>query len=545
MKRLQVQLLNSEELGLKEGEGNPLGSYNPMKFVLRLRKDIHEALQELVPGVKTIETNPDEQQQAFSTYLHETIHWWQHAGSNFGLVSSLRYPSQAHRVWPDLIEIVKTLGCFKSIDLYHDKQQSTTGSNQPIINRVLNYWYDLEGGGALSFDPTELQIFLQSPSFVSVGHSAYILYSSAINCIASIVDQDLKFLPKADKWGPEFRKLQNQKSMWFDPEPSGVILPQFGTKAIFEGQARLSQLQYLYFSSRGQREFEEFKSEGLLNGIYTVALDLFLKTLDEELPKTPHNPLIGLFLLVCDIAINPTDGFPFEIYHFPSFYLSVDPGTRFHMLCMIIKDKYPFLKNVIVSYSKEEYVDLSMILCHAMQCKSPHDGAQVISNWEKMHPSIAALMKEEKQFKFQDTNMPVRLFLSKFIRFNQDKYEQPQIFCWPGASLIGLPTNKLDLKAVEEIFNRHKALFVDSVDGNVYAAVLEGISEKQLDETLNNFYSWNSIYDMVRQWIIETGPFVYDLRWLSKKYTQAEAKNWVCNKFVKVFGHHPDSFRIL
>jgi hypothetical protein len=27
--------------------------------------------------------------QAFSTYLHETIHWWQHVGSTIGLLRSL------------------------------------------------------------------------------------------------------------------------------------------------------------------------------------------------------------------------------------------------------------------------------------------------------------------------------------------------------------------------------------------------------------------------------------------------------------------------
>jgi len=545
LKQLQSPLLESDEIGLAEGAHDPSGSYNPMRFVLRLRKDIHTALATVEPGINLLGSNSEEQQQAFSTYLHETIHWWQYVGSNFGFISSLCFPSQSHRIWPDLREIINSFGCVKSIEILHEKQLAANETNHPSVNRAVNYWIDLEGGLRVSFDPQAFQYFLENPHYVSVGHSAYILYSSAIHCLASVVDQNLEFLPRADQWTQNFVRLRDEKAMWYDPEPTEIVLSPLGTKAIFEGQARMSQLQYLYFSSGGEREFEEFKQAGLLEGVYVEALNHFLVVLDKKLPATPHDPLIGLFLLICDIAVNPTDGFPFEIEHFPSFYVSVDPGIRFHMLCGIVRDKYPFLETAIVAYSKKEYVDLSMILCYELRCRSPYDSAEEICKWRGLHPSITELMQEEKQFKYQDTNMPVRLFLSKFIRFSEDKYEHPQLFCWPGASFVGLATNQLDLNEALKIFNRQTALFVDNIDGNVYATVQEGVSEAQLDETLNNFFSWNCIYEMVRQWIIEPGPFTYDLKWLSNKYTQAEGKNWVCNSFVKVFGHHPDTFKVL
>lgn len=180
-----------------------------------------------------------------------------------------------------------------------------------------------------------------------------------------------------------------------------------------------------------------------------------------------------------------------------------------------------------------------------MKCMSPHESAGLVSSWGKTQPAIGELLKEESQLQFQNTNLPVRLFFSKYLKFNQDKYEQPQIFCWPGASMIGLSTNKVALEMVMAIFERHKALFVDSIEGNVYATIQEGVSAEQLDKTFNDFYSWNSLYDMVRQWTIEPGPFVYDLRWLTRKHTPEEAKNWVCRTFVNVFGHHPDKFKIL
>lgn len=545
MTGLNPLLLESDALTLNDGGGNPLGSYNPMQFVLRLRKDIHEVLNAVTPGVQPFGTNSMEQNQAFSTYLHETIHWWQYMGSNFGFISSLRYPSQAHAVWADLQETVQTLDCFKSIEEYHQQQWEKTGKNNPKINRILNYWYDLEGAAMVSFDPESVKDFLESTFYASIGHSAYIQYFTAISCIASIIDKELHFLPKADKWGPAFQKLQREKVMWHDPEPESISMPAFGTKGIYEGQARMSQLQYLYFASNGQYHFEDFRAQGLLSGIYTVALDHFLDSLEEQLPAHPHHPLIGLFLLVCDVAINPTDGFPYDMDGASSFYVSTDPGWRFRVLCMLIREEYPFLKNVIVKYSKEEYADLSLLLSNAMRCRSPHESAGLVSSWAKDYPAVTELMKEEEQLNYQNANLPIRLFFSKYIRFNQDKYQYPQLFCWPGVHMVGLQTNEIDLSEVVKLFQKHSALFTDNLDGNVYATKQGDISEEQLDQTMNDFYAWNSVYDMVRQWIIQPGPFEYDLRWLTKKYSKETAKNWVCNNFKDVFGHHPDSFIIL
>jgi hypothetical protein len=60
------------------------GSYHPTRFVLRLRPASRE------------EHALEEQVQAFSTYLHETIHWWQYIGSTLGLALTLSHPAQTH-----------------------------------------------------------------------------------------------------------------------------------------------------------------------------------------------------------------------------------------------------------------------------------------------------------------------------------------------------------------------------------------------------------------------------------------------------------------
>ncbi|MDI9250699.1 hypothetical protein QMZ25_19110, partial [Stenotrophomonas sp. RS-48] len=51
-----------------------------------------------------------EELQAYSTYLHETVHWWQHKGSTSGFVRSLLYPVQTHANMSDLHGILQELG---------------------------------------------------------------------------------------------------------------------------------------------------------------------------------------------------------------------------------------------------------------------------------------------------------------------------------------------------------------------------------------------------------------------------------------------------
>ena len=93
MKDLIKELLQSDELYEVDMDSSlkgssALGTYNPMQFVLRLRDDIHDALD--------TEEITSERVQAFSTFLHETIHWWQHVGSNIGFITSLSYPVLSH-----------------------------------------------------------------------------------------------------------------------------------------------------------------------------------------------------------------------------------------------------------------------------------------------------------------------------------------------------------------------------------------------------------------------------------------------------------------
>ena len=69
----------------------------------------------------------------------------------------------------------------------------------------------------------------------------------------------------------------------------------------------------------------------MLHGVYTRAFEEFC-ALPIDMPNSVDDPLVGSFLLVCDLAINPASGFPAPVVNFESFILDVNPGGRFALL---------------------------------------------------------------------------------------------------------------------------------------------------------------------------------------------------------------------
>src|SRR6266852_1708299 len=97
--KLNKQLLqHSEEVldSVSAAYGDIRGLYNSMQFVLRLHPDVQAVLENAPTGIIKAGDIDFGAVQAFSTYLHETIHWWQHVGSTSGLLLSLTYPAQLH-----------------------------------------------------------------------------------------------------------------------------------------------------------------------------------------------------------------------------------------------------------------------------------------------------------------------------------------------------------------------------------------------------------------------------------------------------------------
>lgn len=151
-------------------------------------------------------------------------------------------------------------------------------------------------------------------------------------------------------------------------------------------------------------------------------------------------------------------------------------------------------------------------------------------------------MNEYRTFDYGPENLPVRLLFSHLLAFSADKVSTPQFFCWPGAWMTGERLSP----SIVELFDRHSALFVDKADDDgIFPRLFSDRDERLVYRTFESFYGFNVGYDMTRQWIGRTGPFVYDYNWLSRLGTHADFKGFADRHFEMVYGIQPDSFKII
>jgi hypothetical protein len=527
---------------------NARGSYNPLQFVLRLRPDVHAELDSAGDGIRAASSGTFEQAQAFSTYLHETIHWWQHVGSTLGLVLSFLQPAHAHFNRNRLQETLNRVGPVKSLKSFaqqraFDGKVNAEASGQSITY-VLNNWHDLEFFRRLTVDPRRSANAIQSEYFESVGHSYQMAMAITTWLVSSTVDSSLLALPDPRRWEDEFRGLRENKVpgfYWGSP----VALPPLGAREIFEGQARFSQIQYLYGASGGNFSWSDFSQLGMVDGVYRIAFDQFLKITGKEWPATPDDPLVGLFLIVCDLSINPTEGFIEDIRVCSEFVEATDPGYRFLRLCREAKKLGVAAFNGVCRYTAQEYWELSDLLSRAIGQTNPREIAEKVVGWGERHEGFKSLTDEDRSFQFLAANLPIRMFLARFLKFQADKLAFPEFFCWPGMLATSHRKEDRDLERALTLMGEHAALFVDKPDGDVYPRFMPGRDNAEVYASFNNFYAWIPTYELTRQWIVADGSFDYDFFWLSSKHTQDEMKRWASNLFRDCYGVEPDAFKTL
>jgi hypothetical protein len=522
---------------------NSHGLYDPLRFVLRLSPEVHRKIEAL-PAAYAAGKVEFEGLRAYSTYVHETIHWWQHVGSTIGLMMSLSYPAQAHANHGYLKKLIERAGAKKSIRQFVESFEGPGGGPETtggLASVIVNNHFDIEFFRNLIFKPSFVRNASQHPYFDCVGHSFQITYGNVGLILATSLDPEFLVMPDAREWSPAFAALRSGKRRgyyWGSP----VRIPPIGAHEIFEGQARFGQLQYLYFASGGKMTWEQARSIGMLKGVYGVAFDQFLHYADLQYPSSIDDPIVALFLLVCDIAINPGAGFPMPLRSFSTFIEDVDPGFRFCFLCRVVAKERPDLARAIRNYSRTEYAEAAEALTTPLLVEHPLVIASEVTGWTGKSDRLKALLEEYRTACYGPVNLPVHLMFAHFLAFSAEKSSRPEFFCWPGAWMAG---DRLS-NDVEALFGRHQAPFVDRADdGGIYPHLLPGRDERALHDAFQNFYAVNVAYDLTRQWIADPGPFVYDYRWLSSAASDSDMKNFGARHFEKIYGVHPDHIEML
>lgn len=539
---LNLELLAADPLPIGSTEFSATlrahGEYMPLAYVLRLSPLIHQTLAALPQtGIYTSQEIGLDGAQAFSTYLHETIHWWQHIGSTYGLMCSLSYPSRAHGNYNQIKKLVSLGALKKSVRQMAEKATgpSTPNTVSGLANIVVNNHFDLSAFSEFSYDQEFAKKIVSNVMFENLGHVLQMTYGRNLFTMADTSDQAFATLPDPRTWEAPFRKLKddNVEGFYYG---SRVGLWPVGAREIMEGQACFSQVQYLHFASGGKFEWNTFRELGMLHGVYEAAFKEFLRCVELEWPTSINHPAVALFLLLCDMAINPGSGFPFDPYpHFSTFINDTIPGIRFTSMARLIRLKQPQLLGAITRYNRDEYEEVSSCISLMMLNASPIQIAAKCDSWAK--GPMLSLMEEYQTYNYRPENLVVRVLLSHYLVFSQDKLRTPELFCWPGAWMAGENISG----RVADLFERHGALFIDrEMDTGIYPRLRKDYEEKSVQKMFDDFYAGTVTYEMTDQLIVRPGSFQYKYDWLKPSASPEEFKGFADRQFKSVYGIAPD-----
>lgn len=512
------------------------GTYTTEQFVLRLSPLMHEMVEALTLGT-TDRYDPVELLQAYSTYLHETIHWWQHVGSSAGLILSLAYPAQVYGSMEFLQIVAQSIGGVKPVAAWAHRAalegKSIPDSTLQAANFAVNNAFDISFFKKLVFSPKSALQLQKNTYFECVGHSFFKTYGDTVHAINGSCDFADGQFPDPGRWEDEaYRVRQEQHQGYF----YGSLPPiaEIGVLEIFEGQARFSQIQFLA-ACGGPELLQSYRDDGYFAPVYVNAFEEFLRLTEAAWPERYDSSLVGLFLLICDLAINPTRGFPLDIEIFENFISDVDPGARFTRLCLAAKTS-PQVLQAIVSFSAEEYVSVAVTLAELSGYDDPREGLDAVVSLLDNNSAVANLMEEHATFKFSQPNMPVRVLMAHYIAFCKDKRAHQEFFCWPG-----LWMGKKSSPEVKNLFLSHLTLFQDRADTQqIFPRAIQGRDPKNLKNFVSEFYSSMITFDMALQWTLQEGPFKYDFRWLTGKSENPELMDYAKRQFKRFYGIDPD-----
>ncbi|MCK6232294.1 hypothetical protein [Stenotrophomonas indicatrix] len=523
---------------------NARGLYESQRFALRLSPVVHRLVESILAKSEAGRADyTGDELQAYSTFVHETVHWWQHKGSTSGFIRSILYPVQTHSNLNGLRSVLRNFGakkCVKDLAVSGELGLLSPDKTKACLtaNHVVNGFMDTEFYLALTFDPKKDVEIYENGYFQAAGHSFLLTYAQVIGAVGELVDPSWEFLTKPQVMANHLKALGEQKIKgYYYGTP--ITRAPVGLYEIYEGQARFIQLQFLARSESGLT-IDDARRAGMLKGVYGAAFDVFLKMSGTDEPLAIIDPVVALFLFICDAAINPTTGFPSAVESYEFFYLDADPGIRFAKMCFAVMED-PSLRGLVKEYSATEYRKLADRLSDLSEMKNHLSELEIFKNHVDGNDQAMKLVSEHAAFKFDPDGVPLRLLTGEFLSFLKDRLDSPEFFCWAGYWL-----NRDDGGSPRRLWLAHQSLFSDRADSDaLFPRMHPDREESQVHETFNNFYIGMILYSLTKQWVLNSGEFDRDFFWLTDQSGDAGFQDRVSDIFRGQFGVSLDEFEIL
>jgi len=475
----------------------------------------------------------DPHANAYASYFHEVIHWWQHIGTTLGFLTGLCVPLQAHTNLTELKELIQTkYGLVKPL---RDK----VSSGPSDINTVVNNWMDMEFSYALLNYPRWMHSRIRrEPFFESHGHGLSILFGSAIENLAHLFDPTYKSLPCPDIWYDKFKQLKEKRELMFFSD-SPTQLPPFGMHAITEAQARFQEIQWRYLAAETKPTWDDFKEEGLLGADYTEAFEAFLTITESDYPKDPLSNIVNMFHLICDVALNSSPGYPNDIVDYSRFIDNVSPGVRFIQAANVVR-RNPNLLSLLECPDKESYKLVTNAICGILGWDTPYRVASCVLETAERMPGLKEFQREIANWEYKHGNMPLRYIYGRHISLMRDKALFPEYFCWPAIHFSSF--GSLELHDAFTLFEKHMPPFVvHSIPGTVKSNMPDCSDPKKQNDIVCSYFVLQVIYDIVRQWIVRRGGFVFNYSWWDS--IEKTELAYILPQFELIFGCELDAIK--
>ncbi len=485
--------------------------------------------------------------RAYATSLHETIHWWQHIGSTTGLLSGLTTAAQAATCIKYMSDLGKDapkplLGALQS------RRYRPSQEDHPAWRAAVR-WREAELGNAFLINPAQAFAKVKNDSFLyeSIGHSIAMHHAGVTWYLSQVVDLGGSVFPSTDAWMDLYEKSHKEQRLLF--EPNELALLPFGAKDLFEGQARLSELQY-HDRAVESHPLAEFRQMRLLDGVYSKCLDYFLKTIESPPPEHIQSPEINLFLLLCDIAINPSAGYPLEIPETLDLVRDNHPGLRFARLCVVARDQKQDLLKTLATLSLGNYQKGIAMLVEPFGWLPPDEVAKN-AHERYLHASLGEkLLNERWKGEFGSLDVPAKFILSEHMIFSELKAGCPHFFCWPGIYLTSdKPDDSSEIAAIKDLLDLTSPPFhATSELSGVDTVAIHGLTTPQAKNIADRYFQNQATVDLFRQWISHwnespTNAFLFRFDW-KPMISDTEVAN-LKSSFRATFGLDIDTIPLL